>query len=73
MRDPELLAALREQALAPLVEMARWKSEGHALPALIILGRVAGYSDEATYELWERGDRDAVIDAARDGLFRSRG
>ena len=71
--DPELLAALREQALAPLVEMARWKSEGHALPALIILGRVAGYSDKATYELWERGDRDAVIDAARNGLSRSRG
>ena len=53
--------------------MARWKSEGHAFPAFIILGRVAGYSDKATYELWERGDRDAVIDAARNGLSRSRG
>ena len=64
-RDPELLAALQERALAPLIEMARWKSEGHARPAFFILGRIAGYSDEATRELWERGDRDAVIDAAR--------
>ncbi len=64
-RDPELLARLREQALAPLIEMARWKSEGHALSAFFILGRIAGYSDEAAYDLWQRGDRDAVIDAAR--------
>ena len=66
-RDPELLAALRERALASLIEMARWKSEGHALPAFFILCRIAGYSDEAAYDLWERGDRDAVIDAARNG------
>ena len=64
-RDPELLAALRERALPPLIEMARWKSEGHAQPAFFILGRIAGYSDDAAHELWERGDRDAVIDAAR--------
>ena len=63
-RDRELLARLREQALAPLIEMARWKSEGHALPAFFTLGRIAGYSDEAVYDLWERGDRDAVINAA---------
>ena len=66
-REPELLATLREQALAPLVEMARWNSEGHALPAFFVLGRIAGYSDEAVYDLWERGNRDAVIDAARSG------
>ena len=66
-RDPELLAALRERGLASLIEMARWKSEGHALPAFFILCRIAGYSDEAAYDLWERGDRDAVIDAARNG------
>ena len=72
-RDPELLAALREQAIAPLIEMARWKSEGHALPAVFILGRIAGYSDEAAYEIWQRGDRDAVIDAARSGPSQSSG
>ena len=40
-RDRQLLATLRKQALTPLVEMARWKSEGHALAAFIILGRIA--------------------------------
>ena len=63
-RDPELLATLRERALRPLMEMARWKSEGHAQPGFFILVRIAGYSDEAAYELWERRERDTVIDAA---------
>jgi hypothetical protein len=64
-RDAELLAKLRKEALAPLVEMARWKNAGHALAAFMILGRVAGYSDEASFALWDRGDREAVINAAR--------
>jgi len=66
-RDPELLAKLRKQALAPLVEMARWKSAGHALAAFMILGRMAGYSDETAFALWDRGDREAVISAAIEG------
>ena len=63
-RDPELLATLRRRALAPLVEMARWKSEGHAFSAFIMLGRIAGYADEAALDFWVRGDRDVVIAAA---------
>ena len=63
-RDPELLATLREQALAPLIEMARWKSAGHAQPAFVILARIGGYSDEAAYNLWVRGDRETIINAA---------
>ena len=66
-RDPELLAKLRKQALAPLVEMARWKSAAHALAAFTILGRMAGYSDETALALWDRGDREAVISAAIKG------
>jgi hypothetical protein len=66
-RDPGLLATLRKEALAPLVEMARWKSAGHALYAFTILGRIAGYSDEAARELWDRGDREVVIEAAIKG------
>ena len=64
-RDPDLLAALRGRALLPLIEMARWTSAGHALPGFLTVGRIAGYSDEAAYDLWNRGDRDAVINAAR--------
>lgn len=63
-RDPKLLAALRSQAIAQLVEMARWKSTGHAMPAFVILGRIAGYADEATQCAWEQGKREAVIQAA---------
>jgi hypothetical protein len=63
-RAPVLLAKLRQEAMTPLVEMARWKSEGHAMPALMILGRIAGKSDEATGSAWARGEREAVIAAA---------
>ena len=63
-RDPELLAALRTRAIVPLVEMARWKSEGHAMPAFRILGRIAGRSDEDIDTAWVRGDRDAIVNLA---------
>ena len=63
-RDPGSLKAVRRQAVPPLSEMARWKSEGHAQPAFLILGRIAGYSDEAALKLWEKGERETVIKAA---------
>ncbi len=63
-RDPELLATLRSQAIVPLVEIARWKSEGHAMPAVMILGRIGGQSDEDVQAAWRRGDREVVINAA---------
>ena len=63
-RDPTLLAELRARALPALVEMARWKSEGHAMPALFILGRIGGLSDDAIHAAATRGDRQSIIDAA---------
>jgi hypothetical protein len=66
-REPQLLARLRDEAMAPLVEMARWKSEGHAMAAFIILGRIAGYSDEAAQDAWRRGEREVIISAALSG------
>jgi hypothetical protein len=66
-RDAGLLAQLRQETLASLVEMARWKSEGHALPAFIILGRLAGQSDEAAQAAFDRGDREIIIEAAIKG------
>jgi hypothetical protein len=63
-RDPMFLEALRGEAISSLVEMARWKSEGHAQPAFIILARIAEYSDESALALWQRGEREVVIDAA---------
>ena len=64
-RNPELFATLRGEAMAPLVEMARWKSEGHAMAAFVILGRVAGYSDDAIQGAWERGERAVYQQCAR--------
>jgi hypothetical protein len=63
-RNPRLLAAVRKKALASLVEMARFKSVGHAYAAFIILARIAGYSDEVAASLLDRGEREVVIKAA---------
>ncbi len=63
-RDPAMLAALRKTALIPLSEMAEWQSSGHALPAYLILARIAGRTDADAMQAWDRGDRRAVIDAA---------
>jgi hypothetical protein len=63
-RDAELMDALRQGSLRPLLEMARWKSLGHALPALLLLGRIGGMSDEQIDSALDRGDRDAVMAAA---------
>ena len=63
-RDPELLAKLGREALEPLVEMARWKSEGHAKAAFLILGRLAGLSEEAIRRAWDGRNRAAVIEKA---------
>jgi hypothetical protein len=63
-RSPELLATLRKESLESLVEMARWKSKGHAAAAFFILGRIAGLPEPALNEAWDRDDRKGVIDAA---------
>jgi len=63
-RDPQLLASLREQALGSLVEMARWKNEGHAIAAFWLLGRIGGLSEDGIQQAWEHHDHEAVIDAA---------
>ena len=63
-RDPALISELRSRALPSLIEMARWKSEGHAESAFLVLGRVAGLPDDAITAAFARGDRDSVIEAA---------
>jgi len=63
-RDPALLAQLRQKALTPLVEMARWKALGHAGPALFVLGRVGGLSEEDLRNTVYRDEREPIIRAA---------
>jgi hypothetical protein len=62
--NPSALDQLRERALPSLVEMAQWKSLTHALPAFLLLGRLAGLSDLQVHEAWTRNDRKSVISAA---------
>lgn len=66
-RDPDVLAELRRSALTPLLEMAAWQSAMHALPAYMILARIAGKTDEAARQLWDQGNRRVVIDALAAG------
>jgi len=55
------LDQLRDRALGSLIEMARWKTLAHALPAYILLGRIAGLPDAQAQDQWSRGDRETVI------------
>jgi hypothetical protein len=64
-RDPMVLDQLRTRAMDALIDMARWKTLSHALPAFILLGRVAGMPEPEIQAAWTRGDRDSVISAAK--------
>jgi hypothetical protein len=60
-RDPRLLQRIRERALHSLVETARWKTLAHALPAFLLVGRLAGVPEQEIYQAWERGERESII------------
>lgn len=63
-RDRRTLDQIRESALPALVEMARWKHLPHALPGVILLGRIAGMPEEEIQDAWSKGQREAVIKRA---------
>ena len=63
-RDPAVLSELRQKALPSLIEMARWKSSGHAYAPFTLLGRVVGLPEDEITAAWERGDRASFIEVA---------
>jgi hypothetical protein len=63
-REPALLSTLRQKALPALTEMARWKSRGHALASVMILGRMAGIPEKELTAAAGTGSHAAIIDAA---------
>ena len=72
-RPPATLELLRERAFSSLVEMAQWNSLQYALPAFILLGRVAGIDEQQIQDIWARGDRGAMIlEARRSGKKKRR-
>jgi len=63
-RDPVLLTLLRRQALPSLIEMARWKLRGYALPACAIVARIGDLPEAEIEKKCGESDREAVIAAA---------
>ncbi len=63
-RNPDVLEEMRQRALGPLVDMARWKTLDHAFPGVMLLGRIAGMPEKEIEDAWTSGDRDKVIAAA---------
>jgi hypothetical protein len=55
------LDQIRERAEGSVLEMAQWKNLRYALPAYILLGRMAGVSEHTIEESWNRGQRDTVV------------
>ncbi len=66
--DEHLFIQLRERALDSLLEMAAWQHLPHALPAFLVAGRLAGWSDERLASAWSAGDRDASLSAISKSL-----
>jgi hypothetical protein len=60
-REAPLLASLRRHALQSLVEMARWKSPGHAQFPFFVLGRVGKLPEADLWKAWNSGERESVI------------
>lgn len=65
-REQSTMAQMRERAVPALMEMAQWKSLGHALPGFILLGRLVGWSEEEIHEKWKQGARDELLRLAQD-------
>ena len=62
-RDPALLAELHQRALPALIEMARWKTPGHAQASIYVLGRIGGMSEPDIQAAVAKGDLETVISA----------
>jgi hypothetical protein len=60
-RNPKVLGQLRSRALASLLEMARWRSLGHAHSALLLLGRIAGIEERRLTQLIAAGEVEQII------------
>jgi hypothetical protein len=60
-RDAVILSSMRKHALPSLVEMARWKTSGHAMPSFTLLGRIGNVSEEEIQKAWS-GNRESLIE-----------
>jgi len=63
-RDPDTLQLIRDRALGSLVEMARWRDLSHALPAFILVGRLADLPEKQIQDDWVNSDHEEMIKLA---------
>ena len=64
-RNPALLSALKARAFDSIVDIAMWTNPGHSMAGVVMLGRIAGIPDQDIFAMFERGERDKIIQAAR--------
>src|SRR2546430_15254044 len=62
-RNRKLLDQLRAQALDSLIEMAHWRSYGHAYSSRILLGRIAGIEETRLQNLVDTGQVEQIVKA----------
>ena len=62
MSIPEIKLA---EALEALIEMAHWRSGGHAASARTILGRIAGIEEPRLTQMIAAGEIEQIIEAAK--------
>jgi hypothetical protein len=67
-REEKLIRHMRERGVPALAEMAMWKHLPHALPAYILLGRVAGLTDKEIEDTWSANQREITIQKMRKKL-----
>ena len=60
-RDKETLDMIRERSLASVLEMARWQTLDHALPAFVLAGRMAGVDEKTIKDAWVKEDRESIL------------
>ncbi len=67
LTDQDAAAALdqiRDRALDSVVEMAQWRNLRYALPAFLLVGRLAGMNEQEIQKAWTSGDRQPAIGLA---------
>lgn len=66
--DEHLYVQIRERALPSLLEIAAWQHMPHALPAFLVAGRLAGWSEEQLTSAWSAGNRDSALKSIAKSL-----
>ncbi len=59
-REKKILLKLKNDALGSLIEIASWKSEGHSNMGYLILGRIAGWTEQAIVDSYKKNRSEMI-------------